>query len=112
MRVRLLLLFLLLIRGHPLAADEKPAPAATSDRMDQLIRQLGSSSFDEREAAAKQLIDCGEPALEKLQAAARNPDVEIRRRIKACINFIENALPSLPAGVAVIRLPSRASSLD
>jgi hypothetical protein len=51
-----------------------------SDRIARLIVQLGSPRFTEREAASRALDALGEPALEALQAAAKSPDPETRRR--------------------------------
>jgi len=50
-------------------------------RVSQLIRQLGHEDYDLREAASRELIEIGEPALPELQsAAATNADPEVRWR--------------------------------
>jgi formylglycine-generating enzyme required for sulfatase activity len=56
--------------------------AETEDqRIDRLIRQLGSESFARREEAGKELEAIGTPALEPLRkAAAGSEDLEVRRR--------------------------------
>jgi len=52
------------------AAATKPSPKqATDARIARLIEQLGSDKFAEREAAAKALIEMGEPALEALKVS-------------------------------------------
>jgi uncharacterized protein (TIGR03067 family) len=57
------------------------AEPPTPGEVDRLIRQLGSPSFREREAAAERLRGLGEAALDALrEAAENNPDAEIRLR--------------------------------
>ena len=47
----------------------------------------------------KALIDIGEPAVGRLKAALQNPDSEVRRRARLCI---EKILPArVPAGSSV-----------
>src|SRR5262245_20378323 len=58
----------------PVAAD------ADADKIDKLIDQLGSGSFQEREAATKALDAIGVPALEKLRKATQSDDIEVKRR--------------------------------
>jgi hypothetical protein len=63
-----------------------PDPA----RIDQLITQLGSESYAERETATKALNRVGLPALEPLQRACEgSDDAEIRRRAERLIKAIE-----------------------
>lgn len=65
-------------------------PAAEVQR---LIRQLGSNSFAEREAASKALDAIGEPALEALRKASQTSDeVEVRRRAKQVVESVEARL--------------------
>jgi formylglycine-generating enzyme required for sulfatase activity len=57
------------------------AAETEAERIDRLIRQLGSDSFAQREAAGKALEAIGTPALAALrQAAAGSADIEVRRR--------------------------------
>jgi len=58
-------------------------------RINDLVAQLGSSEFLEREQATKNLIAAGAPALEYLQKAMANPDAEIRRRAGLILTKIE-----------------------
>jgi uncharacterized protein (TIGR03067 family) len=59
-----------------------PPPSAVE--IAHLIEQLGSRSFQEREAASKQLEAMGVPAMGALQKAVNNAkDVEVRRRAEA-----------------------------
>src|SRR5581483_4353900 len=50
---------------------------------------LGADDFEERERAAKELIEVGAPALAALRRAAEGTDLEVARRAKACIPEIE-----------------------
>jgi hypothetical protein len=52
------------------ASSDSPRHA-TGD-VEKLIKQLGSNSFSEWEAASKTLEDIGEPAVQSLQEAARS----------------------------------------
>ena len=68
------------------------APAAEPDaaRIAQLIRQLGSERFAEREAASRALEAIGGRALDALHhAAATDSDLEVRRRAGAVGQAIE-----------------------
>ncbi len=67
------------------AASAEPADAKTIAK---LIEQLGSDSFEDREAAQKALAKIGEPALEALEKAAKNTDAEIRKRAGALAESI------------------------
>jgi hypothetical protein len=60
--------------------------AATQSNTDQLINQLGSDNFEERDAAQKQLVDAGQPALPALKKAVESStDPEIRSRAAAAL---------------------------
>jgi hypothetical protein len=66
--------------------------ALTSDaaKIDQLIQQLGSELFAEREAASKALDRIGVPAMAPLTKASEDSsEAEIRRRAKRLIKIIE-----------------------
>jgi hypothetical protein len=64
--------------------------APDAARIDQLITQLGSEFYDEREAATKALNRASAPALEPLQRACEgSDDAEIRRRAERLIKAIE-----------------------
>ncbi len=62
---------------------------AEETRVERLVRQLGSESFDEREKAVKELIEIGAPALEALRKAASSSDAEVAMRAKASVPEIE-----------------------
>src|SRR6516165_9719362 len=74
------LLNILLALSQALVAPQPPPKAADIDR---LAEQLGSPSFQEREAASKALEKIGERALPILKQAARSPDAEVRKRATA-----------------------------
>lgn len=57
-----------------------PCAAANVQGIADLIRQLGSSRYSEREEATQSLEALGPPALDALQEAARSEDVEVARR--------------------------------
>ena len=69
-----------------------PSPAGESpskEQIDKLIEQLGSSTFNEREKATKELAAIGEPALEALRKAAKSDDAEVRKRAEELLPKIE-----------------------
>jgi HEAT repeat protein len=66
------------------------ATGAEEPRVERLVRQLGSEKFEDREQAAKDLIDIGAPALEAVRRAAASPDAEVARLAKECIETIEH----------------------
>jgi HEAT repeat protein len=83
------------------AADESP----NATRIEQLIKQLGSPEFEEREAANKALEAIGPPALDALDAAVSNADPEIRRRVFALLDSIETRHYGRPVTWDGKRLP-------
>jgi outer membrane protein assembly factor BamB len=69
----------------------KQSPTEADRRqIDKLVRQLGSSSFEEREAAQRDLVAWGLPALPALKRAIDDPDAEIIRRARECVEQLEN----------------------
>jgi hypothetical protein len=82
---------------HPvliLAAAAPVPPAAAHDPagVDQLIRQLGSDSFRERETANKALDERGAAALPALRQALDDSDPEVRCRAARLVEAIEARL--------------------
>jgi HEAT repeat protein len=72
----------------------------------QLIRQLGSSRFREREQAARKLIDLGPAALPGLRRALQGKDADTARRAQDCIEAIaRDCDPALVA--ATVRVLAR-----
>jgi hypothetical protein len=75
------LLFACLSLGVAVACWSSCAAESDADKIDRLIRQLGSDKFAEREAAGKALMAVGTPALDALRKAARDSDdPEVRRQ--------------------------------
>ncbi len=71
--------------GSVAQASPATAPASAVD-IDQLIKQLGSDSAPDRDAAQKQLVDLGSSASAALKKAAENDDdPEIRSRASAAL---------------------------
>jgi hypothetical protein len=62
------------------AAAALPVRAEHDPDLAQLIRQLGSDEFAEREAASKALQAVGEAALDALEEATQSADAEVRHR--------------------------------
>jgi hypothetical protein len=63
------------------AAPAKPA-------IDQLISQLGSERFTDREQATRELSQLGKNALPALKEAVKSSDAEVRRRAKGLVELI------------------------
>jgi hypothetical protein len=79
-RRRCLSIFLIVLLPFLAAGQEPPAkPVAPKKSVEQLIAQLGSEQFDEREVATRELKD-REDALPALRKAVQSSDVEVRRR--------------------------------
>ena len=68
------------------------APAAES--FDGVVQQLAHPKYAEREKAAKQLVEIGEPALPSLRAVLNSADQEGRQRAEQLIAKIESAARS------------------
>jgi hypothetical protein len=81
----LLLLGLGLLAGVPTTAAEK----ADGEKIAQLIEQMGSKSFTQREKAMQALDEVGAPALEALRKAAKSADPEISHRAAELVKKIE-----------------------
>jgi hypothetical protein len=76
-----------LTTGAALASDS-PQSAGNS-RIATLIAQLGSSRFNEREKAGRELENIGEPVLPALRQAAKSSDLETSRRAKDLLRKVE-----------------------
>jgi hypothetical protein len=72
------------------AAAEDP----DSQRIAQLITQLSSDTFREREEATRALEAIGTPALEALRKAAQSPDPEVRHRAEQLVRKITEPMES------------------
>jgi hypothetical protein len=85
-----LLLALAALSASRAFAEDKPAqPAAPGeDRVTGLIKQLGSEEFTVRESASEELTKIGLAAFASLEAAATNPDREVRFRAQRILGMI------------------------
>jgi RNA polymerase sigma factor (sigma-70 family) len=78
----------------PPAAPAKEGPPreeareSQAQRIERLVKQLGSDRFDEREAASRGLEEIGVPALPALGRAALSADAETRRRAEELVEKI------------------------
>lgn len=82
------------------------AQVANVQRIDRLIRQLGSDDYEERESATQALARVGGPALDALRkAASTNPDPEVRWRANEVVVRVENSLDQLLADYRAFGLP-------
>jgi hypothetical protein len=82
---------------------ERSPTADDLARMEALIRQLGSESFEERQQASSALVKRGPPAVRLLQKALKDDDLEVSRRAARCLDEIARGPgPALPA--AAVRL--------
>jgi hypothetical protein len=81
-------------------------------RVERLIEQLGSSSFEERDAASRTLAVLGPAALPGLRKAIADRDAEIARRARACLDTVEKSINddwSLPVvRILAARKPTKA----
>ena len=77
-------------RGFVLSLILASAVAAQStDPYEAKIRNLAHARFAEREKAARELEEAGEPTLKSLRAASNSTDAELRRRAETIVSRIE-----------------------
>ncbi|HKB42618.1 MAG TPA: HEAT repeat domain-containing protein, partial [Gemmataceae bacterium] len=81
------------------ARSANDADLAQTER---LVKQLGSSVFSERQEASRRLIALGTAALQALQAAPRDNDPEVAKRVEACVKAIESASRNELAAVRLL----------
>jgi uncharacterized protein (TIGR03067 family) len=82
---------LLVLAGTPpggSASVRDPDRDVTTERVAGLIKQLGDPKFARREAAFKELVAIGEPALEALRKASDSSDAEVRTRAERAVGSI------------------------
>jgi HEAT repeat protein len=76
-----------------LADLRKQSVARADDReIDRLIEQLGADSFEQREAASRQLVVLGRVAMARLMSNRDDPDLEVRVRVRRCITQFESGV--------------------
>jgi hypothetical protein len=76
--------------------------AAAQGRLAAAVPQLGSLDYTERQTAAETLVKAGNAALAFLQPALLNPDAEVARRARRCIDEIQRG-PGPAVPIAVVR---------
>lgn len=69
--------------AHDAFAEDAALPAVTQEQIAAWIKELGDEDFGRRDAAEKNLLKAGAPALEALREAAKSTDVETRTRAAA-----------------------------
>jgi hypothetical protein len=73
-------------------AASRPTPELAA-RVASCLKDLGSDEWAKREAASKELVKIGPPALAALRAAAAGTDSEVAGRAKAAVAAIEEEFP-------------------
>ena len=69
---------------------KRTRPEVDPGKVHALVQKLGDNAFDARESAQKDLVGLGVPILPLLRQVYRDPpDLEVRDRIRACIETIE-----------------------
>lgn len=82
-----------LILGIATASGQMPDTPEVAARVRELIRDLGADEFHKREAASKELVEIGQPALEALRRAAKeSQEPEVQYRAQALIEQIPIAV--------------------
>ena len=66
-------------------------PAASPDRIQALVRQLGSASFAERERATRELTSLGIATREALTAVVNDRDAELRLRARSILAAVSES---------------------
>jgi HEAT repeat protein len=89
---------------------------ADRDRIKALVRRLGDNEFDVREKALADLQALGSTALPVLRdAAANDPDVEVRRRAERCCQLADvqdgPAVQAAAARLVAVRKPEGAAAV-
>ncbi len=91
-----------LLPGRLSAEEPRPVPDVQQQlRIERLIGQLGDGTFAQREAAGRELIEIGTPAIEALGRAENSKDLEVVKRSKVCLERIKHRafVASLVAGL-------------
>jgi hypothetical protein len=87
-------------------AGQAPSQPVNAKAVAALIEQLGSTDFVQRQAATRRLEQIGRPALAALrEAAEKHADLEVRRRVKALLEKLENSLEQLLEDYRAYELP-------
>src|SRR5947209_3225758 len=66
---------------------------AVVNKIEEAVKRLGHSSFQERDSAMKELIATGAPAYLALQKAAKSKDAEVAQRATKALEQIRQRVP-------------------
>ena len=77
MRKQSVFLSLILLAGVGTVLAVPATPLGDHSKIEQLVKQLGSNNFRQREAATKELDTLGELGLAELKKAAQSTDMEV-----------------------------------
>ena len=80
-----------LISEYLAAQNPAPAPADLREKVARLIKELGDNEWSVREAASKELVAIGKPALAALKEALKSKDPEVAMRAREAVEKIEGA---------------------
>ena len=80
---------LTLVRSTVIASNPAGGAATSSDRVSQLINQLGHPRYVLREQAQAELMNIGPPALDALSGALLNDDIEVAMRARYLLTAIK-----------------------
>src|SRR5262249_40905383 len=93
----------------------KRTPRVEADRAAELVVQLGSKSFRRRQQAEEDLVKLRGLAVPLLERAARDKDIEVRRRAERCRGLILTAPAAAPSAGRVrllgVRKPEGAAEV-
>ncbi len=90
-----------MLTGGPPSRTKPAESLRDKAQLEQLIEQLGSPEFREREAASKALAECGVEVLPALQKASNHADPEVRRRVADLLPGAEKAVALAPTRVSL-----------
>jgi hypothetical protein len=83
---------LLVSSPHLSASDQRPtdraADQATAERIEALVRDLGSDQFGVRERASRDLVEMGIVTRAALERAVTSPDAEVRVRAREILTTV------------------------
>jgi HEAT repeat protein len=92
--------------------QQRTPDAAEQQRLAQLVGELGSLDYEERERATEALAKAGTAALASLKPALAAPDAEVAHRARHCIEAIRRGTGPAPAAAVVRRLARPGQAKD
>lgn len=87
---------------------------ADKARLEAAVRRLGDDSFQVRERASAELLKAGRGALPALRPALQDPDPEVARRARRCVEVIERSGESslVPAAARLLAARRPAGAVE